>query len=73
MNEEDYKVLCICGHMLEDHHLSYFMDGSGRVWAEECEFYGTNEDGGMMPNPVIRDAWMDHCYKFTPVKEIVHE
>ena len=31
MKKEDYKILCICGHMLEDHHISYFMDGSSRV------------------------------------------
>ena len=67
MKKEDYKVLCTCGHMLEEHHLSYFMDGSSRVLGEECEFYGFNESGGMMYNE--EGQWVDHCYRFIPIKE----
>jgi len=69
MKKEDYEALCICGHTLEDHHLSYFMNASGEVWAEECEFYGFNEFGGMIPDE--NGKWIVHCNRFTPVKETV--
>ena len=66
MQQEDYEVLCICGHMLEDHHLSYFAKGPVGVLAEECEFDGFNETGGMI---LENGEWVEHCYRFTPVEE----
>jgi hypothetical protein len=71
MKKEDYEVLCVCGHTLEDHHLSHFAHAGGAVIAEECEFYGFNEFGGMIQDE--NGYWIRHCYRFTPVKEEVNE
>ena len=37
--------LCICGHAAHDHHDTYWKNGV--VLGSECEFYGSNEEGGM--------------------------
>jgi hypothetical protein len=58
-------ALCTCGHTLEDHH-RWWLQGGGS-FADECEFYGFNEIGGMMLNE--EGKWVDHCHKFTPLKE----
>jgi len=47
--------ICVCGHSWEDHHLSCVMraeavetDGGPEGYVpEECEFYGSNEMGGL--------------------------
>ena len=55
-----HDALCKCGHTLEEHHrVSY----PGYVQtADECEFYGHNETGGME----FKDGkWVDHCHDFT--------
>ncbi len=36
---------CICGHAAHDHHDTYWKKGA--VLGSECEFYGSNEEGGM--------------------------
>ena len=56
--------VCICGHSWEDHHLGCVMNAD---YAEatkesyvpgECEFFGSNEDGGL-------DAeGNDHCFGY---------
>ncbi len=52
---------CICGHMAEDHHRSWFWGGGELI--EECEDpeVGFNETGGM----ILQDGkWVEHCFKF---------
>lgn len=54
--------ICICGHSWEDHHLGMRMQGNDETKEgyvpQECEFYGTNEDGGL-------DAdGNDHCFGY---------
>ena len=48
---------CKCGHKEEDHH-----------WPKgECEYYGFNESGGMMPAPMDeegKEPWILHCYAY---------
>ena len=57
------QMMCKCGHSLEDHHVSYFVGGAR--WAEECEFYGSNEEGGMMPPAEdVPGGWVAHCRQF---------
>lgn len=67
----DYSRICACGHPAGDHHISYFAGGG--VLVEECEFYGWNEAGGMMPDDLDSDAdewkWVDHCQRFKPIQE----
>ena len=58
-------ALCECGHVLGDHHRSYFLGGG--MWAEECEVWGFNEYGGMQHIPGY--GWVDHCQRFKPVYE----
>lgn len=40
-------ILCVCGHTADDHH-GWWVAGSKRI-ADECEIYGSNELGGLMP------------------------
>lgn len=56
--------ICVCGHSWEDHHLGmvqnsdYFNDTGESYLPEECEFFGSNEDGGY-------DAeGKEHCWKY---------
>ena len=60
--EFDGSAMCTCGHTLEDHHKWWLSDGS--LFVDECEFYGFNESGGMMPGPNENDSWVEHCQKF---------
>lgn len=54
--------ICKCGHSWEEHHLSavvnleYLKATNERYFPEECEFYGSNEQGGLGPNGE------DHCH-----------
>jgi hypothetical protein len=56
------STLCVCGHTLEDHHRWWISNG---YFADECEFYGFNESGGMMPGE--DGKWIEHCRKFEAV------
>jgi hypothetical protein len=53
--------ICICGHKWDDHHLGMVMrqeyvDETNEFYiAQECEFYGNNEMGGL-----DKDG-NDHC------------
>ncbi len=67
MEKFDSDAMCTCGHTLECHHKWWISDG--QVFIDECEFYGFNETGGMMPNPDGSKKWMEHCLQFTPVKK----
>lgn len=49
MNRES---ICVCGHQLDDHHVSWF-PGYENPIVEECEYDGSNEHGGS-----------DGCYRF---------
>lgn len=63
-NHEDDGPMCECGHYEEDHHISWFRNGYKLV--EECEFFGSNETGGLE----WKDAtWSDHCQKFRRASE----
>lgn len=56
---ENDGPLCECGHFELDHHISWFRNGYKLV--EECEFFGSNETGGLE----WKDAtWSEHCQKF---------
>lgn len=60
--------LCKCGHSWEDHHLgcvanpAYFEATHEAYVPEECEYYGCNERGGMMPTN--NGEWVDHCHRY---------
>ena len=57
--------ICVCGHSWQDHHLGmvmnqvYFVETSEPYLPQECEFYGSNEYGGLDSdgNP--------HCDRYT--------
>ena len=34
------------------------------MFADECEFYGFNETGGMQ---YVDGKWVDHCQRFRPI------
>jgi hypothetical protein len=56
--------ICVCGHGWEDHHLCMIMkagvaESRKEAYAPcECCFYGSNEEGGMMPSEA---GWVHHC------------
>lgn len=63
--------VCKCGHPWHEHHLSavlneeYFAATGEYYVPEECEYYGCNEYGGMMPNPEDPDGdWVYHCERY---------
>lgn len=43
---DPHELWCTCGHKGEDHHAVYWPLG---VALDECEAYGSNEDGGQKP------------------------
>ena len=59
---QDGSKLCRCGHTLDDHHC-WWIRGGG-MFADECEFYGFNETGGMQ---YVDGRWVDHCQRFRPI------
>lgn len=70
--------ICVCGHHWSQHHLGcvmneeYFKETGESYVPQECEHYGFNENGGMMPNPDDPDGpWIDHCgqYRDSALKE----
>lgn len=65
----DYDSMCVCGHPAGVHHISHFVGGA---LVDECEFYGWDEVGGMMPGEPDGDEeeWVDHCQSFRPVEGI---
>ena len=58
--------ICVCGHSWEDHHLNMVArlgaeeTTGGPEWyiPGECEFYGSNEDGG------LDGEGKDHCFGY---------
>jgi hypothetical protein len=63
--------ICKCGHSWDDHHLGivmnkeYFQQTGEEYVPQECEYYGCNELGGMMPNPKDpKGEWICHCGKY---------
>ena len=57
--------ICKCGHSWEEHHLGIVMNKEcfeatqeGYV-PQECEHYGCNELGGLMPGE--DGEWVEHC------------
>lgn len=63
---------CVCGHSWQDHHLScvmnkfYYRETHEAYVPEECCHYGSNELGGLMPNPDpdAEDRYIDHCHGY---------
>jgi hypothetical protein len=58
-----YSGVCMCGHSYEDHHLGVVLDPkayavTGLHLPQECEFFGSNEDGGLDENSE------DHCIQY---------
>ena len=57
--------ICKCGHKWDEHHLGivlnkeYFKATGESYVPQECEYYGCNELGGMMPGP--DGKWVAHC------------
>ena len=57
--------ICVCSHSWEEHHLSMVMrqeyaEATGEAYSPgECEHFGSNEAGGLMPTPDGR--WILHC------------
>lgn len=77
-----YSGICVCGHEADDHHGGVVMNkdyyaqtGESRI-AQECEFYGFNETGGLMyvhpgesevcgrPDCHKEHEWIEHCGYF---------
>ena len=59
--------VCKCGHSWDEHHLGivlnmeyYEATREGYV-PQECEHYGFNESGGLMPGPY---GWVHHCTRY---------
>jgi hypothetical protein len=48
------SLICHCSHSYDEHHNSGLKAG----WAEECEHYGSNEDGGLDRARAI------HCLRY---------
>ena len=57
--------VCICGHSWDEHHLGFVMQQEyleqtrEGYLPQECEHYGFNEAGGLMPN--VEGDWIEHC------------
>lgn len=73
MRDELYETMCECGHILGEHHISWFPNGGMLV--EECEYWGSNEHGGgewIEEEPGSLDDfsslptghWVPHCNRF---------
>lgn len=74
-SEENFREwMCECGHVADDHHISWFA-GHGTPLIEECEYWGWNEHGGaewVEEEPGELDTfsslpkghWIEHCYHF---------
>ena len=56
--------ICICSHSWEDHHLGVVLrdnnttGGPEAYVPQECEFYGSNEDGG------LDEDGNEHCFGY---------
>ena len=59
--------MCKCGHSWEEHHLGivmnreYYEATHEQYVPQECEHYGFNESGGMMPSEY---GWVEHCHRY---------
>lgn len=54
---------CLCGHAFHEHHnATTFQEGPFRWSAQECEWYGFNEAGGVDP------GGRSHCQHYRPVR-----
>ena len=72
--------LCVCGHTADDHHCWSVVGGGSGICVDECEFYGSNDTGGLMPTHPDgqvcphthgcpeRHTWVDHCHSFKQPK-----
>jgi hypothetical protein len=61
------EPMCVCGHTLDEHHRVWYQ--GGYETADECEFYGFNETGGLMPGP--NGGWVEHCQRFRSTPWVV--
>lgn len=57
-----YSGICMCGHSYLDHHLGMVLNPDyvavGEYLPEECEFFGSNEFGG------VDDEGKEHCWHY---------
>lgn len=59
--------ICKCGHKWDEHHLGIVMnqkyfEATGEMYVpQECEHYGFNELGGLMPEG---RQWVPHCSEY---------
>jgi len=60
--------ICKCGHPWDQHHLGIVANieclkqTKEEYVPQECEHYGCNELGGMMPDPKNKNGeWIYHC------------
>jgi hypothetical protein len=63
-----YSSVCMCGHSYEDHHLGIVLNPEayavmGPHLPDECEFFGSNEDGGLDENG------NEHCHRYVDAEE----
>ena len=63
-----YSGTCLCGHSYEDHHLGMVLNPEayaviGPHLPEECEFFGSNEDGGLDENG------QPHCERYIDAED----
>lgn len=61
-----YSGICLCSHSYEDHHLGIILNPDalkvmGPYLPQECEFFGSNEDGGLDENG------QSHCHHYVDV------
>jgi hypothetical protein len=66
---EGRSGICKCGHNWDEHHLGvvmnreHFESTKEAYVPQECEHYGCNEEGGLMPGP--DGEMIDHCFGYT--------
>lgn len=63
LRKQIYSGICMCGHEANDHHGSMILNPDaakimGSRFADECLYYGFNEDGGLDENGV------SHCHRY---------
>jgi hypothetical protein len=68
--------VCVCGHSWDRHHLGMVMrqeyvDATGEGYIpQECEAFGFNEAGGLMP---VNGEWIHHCSGYRDMMEPIVE
>lgn len=63
-----YSGTCLCGHSYEDHHIGIVVNPEaltimGPYLPQECEFFGSNENGGLDENGE------QHCRRYVDAED----